>query len=269
MFILIAGLVILLLHQTMPSLEMESGDSYIANETLSRIPDDVPHNISSLTMSPNAMKSLKAHQFQNFTSLTYLDLSLGNISWIEPGSFTGLGILKNLSLWDNEVSYVSNQTWAGLLSLKVLDLGYNHLRTVEYDMWITFQTLEELYLDHNDITTVGNSAFRDLSNLKILHLHNNKLTTFIVSDFRRENNNHSLVLEITLSENPLQDDHDNCTAIDRAVHKSNRVTWARTARTRPGLQLTEPDWIPDHLCVVPGTVLKRLTALYSQANKLC
>ncbi len=217
----------------------ETEVTYVASRRLSTIPDDIPHNVTSLTINPNNLRFLERGDLIKFIQLQYLDLSRGQISRTDSGSFIGLRSLQSLYLFDNKIMTIKYQTWTGLDSLKVLDVGWNRIDKIESTTWTGVLTsLEELYLDHNWILFVGPRAFHSLRNLRVLHLHNNRLSTLDLSVIRPVPPDPASLLptKITLSFNNLQRNVFECNEILTEVEESKYLVWDRNVRVRPGLR---------------------------------
>ncbi|KAL7864446.1 hypothetical protein AOLI_G00158660 [Acnodon oligacanthus] len=114
-----------------------------------------------------------------FTS--YLDLSMNNISSIQPNTFQNLPFLTELRLSGNQLRTISGSALHGLKNLKVLMLQNNQLERLDSaDPW-DLPNLLSLRLDANLIVEVPTQTFSGMRSLRHLWLDDNALTEVPVS----------------------------------------------------------------------------------------
>ncbi|XP_049318830.1 leucine-rich repeat-containing G-protein coupled receptor 6 isoform X1 [Astyanax mexicanus] len=114
-----------------------------------------------------------------FTS--YLDLSMNNISEIQPNTFQNLPFLTELRLSGNQLKTISGSALYGLKNLKVLMLQNNQLEKLDSsDVW-DLPNLLSLRLDANLIDEVPAQTFSRMRSLRHLWLDDNALTEVPVS----------------------------------------------------------------------------------------
>ncbi|KAG5281995.1 hypothetical protein AALO_G00051090 [Alosa alosa] len=113
----------------------------------------------------------------NLSPLTsYLDLSMNNISEIQPNAFHNLHFLSELRLSGNHLRHIPGLVFQGLYNLKVLMLQNNQLeRLPSEDPW-DLPNLLSLRLDANLIMEVPPQTFSGLRSLRHLWLDDNALT---------------------------------------------------------------------------------------------
>ncbi|XP_012991645.4 leucine-rich repeat-containing G-protein coupled receptor 6 isoform X2 [Esox lucius] len=115
------------------------------------------------------------------TQTTYLDLSMNNLSELEPGAFHRLLHLTELRISGNKLRYISGEALHGLNSLRVLMLQNNQLeRLPSEDPW-NLPSLLSLRLDANLLTEVPARSFSFVRSLRHLWLDDNFLTEIPVS----------------------------------------------------------------------------------------
>uniref|UniRef100_A0A9J8AYU3 G-protein coupled receptors family 1 profile domain-containing protein n=1 Tax=Cyprinus carpio carpio TaxID=630221 RepID=A0A9J8AYU3_CYPCA len=147
---------------------------------------------------------------------SYLDLSMNNISEIQPSAFHNLHFLSELKInylsnfhlpylyrmlqnnqlerlpsedpWElpnllslrldaNLIVEVPARTLSGMRSLRHLWLDDNALTEIPVRALNDLSSLQAMTLALNRITHIPDYAFRNLSNLVVLHLHNNMIRT--------------------------------------------------------------------------------------------
>nr|XP_033773231.1 leucine-rich repeat-containing G-protein coupled receptor 6 isoform X2 [Geotrypetes seraphini] len=130
----------------------------------------------------------------------YLDLSMNNISEIQPHAFYQLRFLEELRLSGNQISKIPWQAFSGLYSLKVLMLQNNQLRRIPAEALRDLPNLQSLRLDANFISLVPDRSFEDLRSLRHLWLDDNALVEIPI----RALNNLPALQAMTLALNRIQ-----------------------------------------------------------------
>ncbi|XP_071456280.1 leucine-rich repeat-containing G-protein coupled receptor 6 isoform X2 [Marmota flaviventris] len=129
----------------------------------------------------------------------YLDLSMNNLTELQPGLFRHLRFLEELRLSGNRLSHIPGQAFSGLYSLKILRLDANLISLVPERSFEGLSSLRHLWLDDNALTEIPvralnnlpalqamtlalnrishipDYAFQNLTSLVVLHLHNNRI----------------------------------------------------------------------------------------------
>ncbi|XP_047696958.1 leucine-rich repeat-containing G-protein coupled receptor 6 isoform X2 [Prionailurus viverrinus] len=106
----------------------------------------------------------------------YLDLSMNNLTELQPGLFHHLRFLEELRLSGNHLSHIPGQAFSGLYSLKILMLQNNQLGGIPAEALWELRSLQSLRLDANLISLVPERSFEGLSSLRHLWLDDNALT---------------------------------------------------------------------------------------------
>uniref|UniRef100_A0A4X2K4L2 Leucine rich repeat containing G protein-coupled receptor 6 n=1 Tax=Vombatus ursinus TaxID=29139 RepID=A0A4X2K4L2_VOMUR len=104
------------------------------------------------------------------------DLSMNNLTELQPGLFLHLRFLEELRLSGNHLSYIPGQAFSGLYSLKILMLQNNQLSRIPAEALWELPNLQSLRLDANLISVVPERSFEGLSSLRHLWLDDNALT---------------------------------------------------------------------------------------------
>ena len=200
---------------------------------LTSAPTDIPAGETLVALNNNKITNLTFGIFSHLYRCKFLLLYANHISLIEPGSFTGLTVLEQLSLYSNYISqpiestiwtglqyvqkihlnnnYISNisaAAFSSLIWLKTLDLNNNYLTKIDGNMWLGLNSLESITVFQNGIKDLQHHSFSHLPSLKALGLANNQLSTLrpdiFNSDDYPDSNGLPHRLELYLSGNPLE-----------------------------------------------------------------
>ncbi len=148
---------------------------------LTDIPRDIPPHSGVINLSKNKISILRAGRLRNFTNCQALDLSYNNIALIEPGSFEGLGSVKNplrLFLSNNYLeNSIRSEMWKGLKNVLRLEVAFNKITHLRRGMFLSLAEakLKELNLGANNILQIAEGSFAGLSTLRFLRLSDNQL----------------------------------------------------------------------------------------------
>ncbi|KAJ7426654.1 Leucine-rich repeat-containing G-protein coupled receptor 6 [Willisornis vidua] len=113
----------------------------------------------------------------NLSPLTaYLDLSMNNISLLQPRALRPLRFLEELRLSGNQISRIPGEAFLGLYNLKILMLQNNQLSRIPAEALRDLPNLQSLRLDANLISVVPERSFEGLLSLRHLWLDDNALT---------------------------------------------------------------------------------------------
>ncbi|XP_032173688.1 leucine-rich repeat-containing G-protein coupled receptor 6 isoform X3 [Mustela erminea] len=141
----------------------------------------------------------------------YLDLSMNNLTELQPGLFHHLRFLEELRLSGNHLSHIPGQAFSGLYSLKILMLQNNQLGGIPAEALWELPSLQSLHLHNNRIQHLGTHSFEGLHNLETLDLNYNELQEFPVAvrtlgrlqELGFHNNNIKAIPEKAFMGNPL------------------------------------------------------------------
>ncbi|XP_017545870.1 leucine-rich repeat and transmembrane domain-containing protein 2 [Pygocentrus nattereri] len=111
------------------------------------------------------------------SNLTSLTLSANNITMMEPGSFSNLSSLLQLDLSRNHLLTFHPSTFSQLSSLELLDLSSNFLINLPADLFSDLVSLQELVLRDNRLKVLSPKQFQSLTELQHLDLSFNSLAT--------------------------------------------------------------------------------------------
>ncbi|KAI5939723.1 Leucine-rich repeat-containing G-protein coupled receptor 6 [Manis javanica] len=130
----------------------------------------------------------------------FLDLSMNNLTELQPGLFHHLRFLEELRLSGNHLSHIPGQAFSGLYSLKILMLQNNQLGRIPAEALRELPSLQSLRLDANVISLVPERSFEGLSSLRHLWLDDNVLAEIPV----RALNNLPALQAMTLALNRIR-----------------------------------------------------------------
>ena len=201
-----------------------SGSVQCTNQSLMRVPSDIPKSVMLLDLSGNRGLKITETTFKEFRLLRTLKLencSL-NTAFTIPHHTTGIYLSGNelsykqfykmfssaspfmriINAANNQIQISNRQPLLKAVNLNVrdLDLSGNSMKTVYNEIFGGFHSLKKLLLDSMGIEAVEESAFHDLSNLFDLSLAHNNIVNLPINLFRPLKN----LRKIALDENKLQ-----------------------------------------------------------------
>uniref|UniRef100_A0A4W4EJ99 Ig-like domain-containing protein n=2 Tax=Electrophorus electricus TaxID=8005 RepID=A0A4W4EJ99_ELEEL len=141
-------------------------------------------------------------------SISVLDLSYNQLTWLAPGTFHGLPRLDVLRLSHNRISLLSPAAFHNASVLRHLDLSSNRLQVVAMHPFRDLLGLEELLLYNNRIGLVESNALSGLGRLRKVYLSLNRLTDFPFFSIRKHSHPQLVVLDLSsnrMSGLPLDD----------------------------------------------------------------
>ena len=145
-----------------------------SDKSLTKVPgtDCVPVTTRILDLSYNNI-TYQPGQFQTFTELIQLDLSVNK--YFVPGndSFSGLERLRGLKLDRTDLRNFRQSLFTEASNLKTLSLGFTGVGYLTTELFDNLQQLESLMVKYADITDTSNSPFRALHTLRDLSLSGN------------------------------------------------------------------------------------------------
>ena len=166
--------------------------------------------ITTLDLSQKSITSLKSGDFDDFSSLIYLDLynfgkssrNRNSISELPIDIFQGLSKTQHIRLEYNDLSELPEGLFDGLTTLRSINLHGNNFTSLPYK---TFKGLENcvqtIYLSENQISNINTKAFSGLNQLALLKLDQNNLSSIDKYWFKGL----SKLYSVDLSRNELTD----------------------------------------------------------------
>ncbi|XP_078656534.1 uncharacterized protein LOC144902787 [Branchiostoma floridae x Branchiostoma belcheri] len=161
---------------------------------LTSVPQDLPTDITELSLRYNAITTLNQSDFSGYRSLITLSLGYNQISMIHNKTFHNLTSLTNLFLSNNRLTTLPAGIFEGLGDLWSLTLHTNQLTSLPADIFVGLGSLWELSLNNNQLTSLPAGIFEGLGDLWSLSLNTNQLTSLSADIFEGLGNLRSLTL---------------------------------------------------------------------------
>ncbi|XP_036423649.1 leucine-rich repeat and transmembrane domain-containing protein 2 [Colossoma macropomum] len=141
--------------------------------SIDSILNQLPSNLTSLTLSGNNITVMEPGSFSNLSSLELLDLSSNFLVNLPADLFSDLISLRELVLRDNRLKTLSPKQFQSLTELQHLDLSFNSLATLPPGLLDGPQALAWLSLAGNKLLTLQRSVVEPLTALQHLQLEGN------------------------------------------------------------------------------------------------
>ncbi|KAL1778354.1 relaxin receptor 1 isoform X1 [Sigmodon hispidus] len=183
------------------------------------------HQLQTLFLQSNKIRSVSVFAFRGLRNLTKLYLSNNRITFLKPGVFEDLHRLEWLIIEDNHLSRISPLTFYGLNSLillvlmnnalthlpdkslcqhmpglKWLDFENNHIHNLRNLTFISCNNLTVLVMRKNKINHLSEHAFTHLQKLSELDLGSNRIESLPPNIFK----NLKELSQLNISYNPIQ-----------------------------------------------------------------
>lgn len=176
------------------------------------------HHVHNFQRIPfySLSRRIQTDIFAGLESIERIDLSLNQITDIEPGAFDNLPTLSVLELGINGITTVPSfdgtsnlvalflaynlftnidDAFPDLPHLKYLDLSYNPITLNDSSVFSSLQSLDSLELHGCNLTEIDADLFSYLSNLTVLDLSDNHLSELNLSLFNGLENLRILKIE--------------------------------------------------------------------------
>ncbi|KAI5626992.1 immunoglobulin superfamily containing leucine-rich repeat protein 2 precursor [Silurus asotus] len=147
-----------------------------AYKELQLVPDGLPSNVTTLSLSANKIKVLKSQNFVNVIQVTSLWLSHNEIVTIERNTLAPMYQLKNLDLSHNKIVHFPWEDLANLTSLQLLKINNNEMVNLPKDAFINLTELRSVRINNNKFTTIAKGTFDALTSMSHLQIYNNPFT---------------------------------------------------------------------------------------------
>ncbi|XP_047652728.1 immunoglobulin superfamily containing leucine-rich repeat protein 2 isoform X1 [Phacochoerus africanus] len=144
-----------------------------AYKELREVPEGLPANVTTLSLSANKITVLRRGAFANVTQVTSLWLAHNEVRTVEPGSLAVLSQLKNLDLSHNLISSFPWSDLRNLSALQLLKMNHNRLGSLPRDALGALPDLRSLRINNNRLRTLAPGTFDALSALSHLQLYHN------------------------------------------------------------------------------------------------
>uniref|UniRef100_A0A3Q2DLR1 Toll-like receptor 13 n=1 Tax=Cyprinodon variegatus TaxID=28743 RepID=A0A3Q2DLR1_CYPVA len=118
------------------------------------IPDYIPKNVTSLQLGENLLINITRNDFNDIKKLSYLNLTLNEITYVDQGSFINLGLLDTLHMARNRLTNLTNNMFNGLSNLRVLVLSSNNIQYIHKYAFEGLTSLQTLDIIHNRLQEI-------------------------------------------------------------------------------------------------------------------
>ena len=152
----------------------EEGWFYRTRSHLTKVPTDIPDNVTRLYLSYNDITTLLSNVFSRHTQLEAIDIDHNDISNIRPAAFSGVPTFW-LDLQSNKLTEIRADMWEGLNSVLVLILSFNRISSIESAAFRGLTKLGSLTLKNNRLAQLRGDEFRGLGTVTALHLQGNRI----------------------------------------------------------------------------------------------
>ncbi|XP_066198884.1 immunoglobulin superfamily containing leucine-rich repeat protein 2 [Saccopteryx leptura] len=144
-----------------------------AYKELREVPEGLPANVTTLSLSANKISVLRHGAFADVTQVTSLWLAHNEVRTVEPGALAVLSQLKNLDLSHNLISSFPWSDLRNLSALQLLKMNHNRLGSLPPDALGALPDLRSLRINNNQLRTLDPGTFDGLSALSHLQLYHN------------------------------------------------------------------------------------------------
>ncbi|XP_059802609.1 immunoglobulin superfamily containing leucine-rich repeat protein 2 [Hypanus sabinus] len=144
-----------------------------AYKNFASVPDGLPHNVTTLSLSANKIRSLLRNSFVRVPQVTSLWLAHNEISTIEAGTLAPLSQLRNLDISHNQIARFPWQDLYNLTDLQLLKMNNNLLFGLPRDAFSTLRDLRSLRINSNRFRTFEEGTFDSLTSLSHLQIYSN------------------------------------------------------------------------------------------------
>ncbi|XP_056454369.1 immunoglobulin superfamily containing leucine-rich repeat protein 2-like [Gadus chalcogrammus] len=147
-----------------------------AYKDLLLVPVGLPPNTTTLSLSANKIKLLKAKSFVNVTQVTSLWLAHNEIVTIETNTLAPLVQLRNLDVSHNKIVNFPWGDLQNLTGLQLLKMNNNEMTHLPKDAFSTLKELRSLRINHNKLTSIVEDTFSGLTSMSHLQIFDNPFT---------------------------------------------------------------------------------------------
>ena len=132
--------------------------------------------IHSLSIQSHHITALKKGDFENFTKLEQLDLSVGELSTVGAGTFESVReTIKLINIRGNVVNELEAGVFSDLPVLNQIILNSNHLTSLKANSFVSLPKLTTLNILNNRIQSIDKKAFQGVSAVESLNFFSNHL----------------------------------------------------------------------------------------------
>lgn len=155
-------------------------------KSLAEIPDGLPPNVTTLSLSGNRISLIPLGSFDNVTRVTSLWLARNELFSIEPGALSPLVYLCNFDISYNKIVHFPWEDLQNLTSLQLLKMNHNEMVNLPRDALSNLKDLRSLRLNNNKFITLAEGTFDGLIFLSHLQIHHNPFACTCSLDWLRD-----------------------------------------------------------------------------------
>ncbi len=155
-------------------------------KSLTEVPDGLPPNVTTLSLSANRISLIPLGSFDNVTQVTSLWLAHNEIVSIEQGTLLPLVHLRNFDISHNKIVDFPWEDLQNLTSLQLLKMNHNEMIHLPRDALSNLKDLRSLRLNNNKFMTITEGTFDGLLSLSYLQIYNNPFACTCSLDWFRD-----------------------------------------------------------------------------------
>lgn len=144
-----------------------------AYKDLAEVPNDLPPNVTTVSLSANKISLISLGCFDSVTQVTSLWMAHNEIMSIEQESLAPLVQLRNFDISNNKIVDFPWEDLQNLTALQLLKMNHNEMVHLPRDAFSNLKELRSLRLNNNKFITIAEGTFDGLVSLSHLQIHNN------------------------------------------------------------------------------------------------
>ncbi|KAM3625777.1 uncharacterized protein V6R79_017470 [Siganus canaliculatus] len=156
-----------------------------SGKELTEVPDGLPPNVTTISLSANKISSIPLGSFDNVTRVTSLWMAHNKIVSIEQGTLTPLVHLRNFDISHNKIVDFPWEDLQNLTGLQLLRMNHNQMVRLPRDAFSNLQDLHSLRLNNNKFITIAEGTFEGLLSLSHLQIYENPFACTCSLDWLR------------------------------------------------------------------------------------
>ncbi|KZC08883.1 Insulin-like growth factor-binding protein complex acid labile subunit, partial [Dufourea novaeangliae] len=125
----------------------------------------LPPTVEELSLTKNSFPIIKGDAFTGLKVLRKLTMDGNNISTIQPFAFRGLSKLRELSIQYTPLPCIEKFSFAALQNVSVLLLANNRIRYIEGSSFAGTSNIRVILLSNNPLLRIHSRAFSGLTNV--------------------------------------------------------------------------------------------------------
>ncbi|TSM52280.1 Immunoglobulin superfamily containing leucine-rich repeat protein 2 [Bagarius yarrelli] len=157
-----------------------------AYKELQLVPEGLPSNVTTLSLSANKIKVLKSPNFVNVTQVTSLWLAHNEIVTIERNTLAPMFQLRNLDLSHNKIVNFPWEDLANLTALQLLKMNNNEMISLPKDAFANLKDLRSVRINNNKFAIIVEGTFDALISMSHLQIYNNPFTCSCSLEWMRD-----------------------------------------------------------------------------------